>query len=137
MKVYNTLTRRLDDLNSDGAASTRIYLCGVTVYDNSHVGHARTIVVFDILRRYLLSKNCPVEFIQNFTDVDDKIINRATQEGVTVEEVASRVHTELLQGFQFPKRIGGRSISQSYRAHTRNDTAYQCTDEKRLCVSFT
>ena len=99
MKVYNTLTRRLDDLNSDGAASTRIYLCGVTVYDNSHVGHARTIVVFDILRRYLLSKNCPVEFIQNFTDVDDKIINRATQEGVTVEEVASRYIQNYFKDF--------------------------------------
>lgn len=101
MKVYNTLTRRLDDLNSDGAASTRIYLCGVTVYDNSHVGHARTIVVFDILRRYLLSKNCPVEFIQNFTDVDDKIINRAIQEGSTAEEVASRYIQNYFKDFNF------------------------------------
>ena len=80
-------------------ASTRIYLCGVTVYDNSHVGHARTIVVFDILRRYLLSKNRPVEFIQNFTDVDDKIINRAIQEGVTVEEVASRYIQNYFKDF--------------------------------------
>ena len=96
MKVYNTLTRRLDNLNS---ASTRIYLCGVTVYDNSHIGHARTIVVFDVLRRYLRSKNHPVEFIQNFTDVDDKIINRAIEEGSTAEEVASRYIQNYFKDF--------------------------------------
>ncbi|HET7147082.1 MAG TPA: cysteine--tRNA ligase [Candidatus Nitrosopolaris sp.] len=99
MKVYNTLTGRLDDVNHDGAAPTRIYLCGVTVYDKSHIGHARTIVVFDILRRYLLSKNCSVEFIQNFTDVDDKIINRAIQEGSTAEEVASRYIQNYFKDF--------------------------------------
>jgi len=99
LKVYNTLTRHFDDLNSDGASSTRIYLCGVTVYDNSHIGHARTIVIFDILRRYLLSKNCPVEFIQNFTDVDDKIINRAIQEGSTAEEIASRYIQNYFRDF--------------------------------------
>jgi cysteinyl-tRNA synthetase len=99
MKVYNTLTRRLENLNSDKAASTRIYLCGVTVYDNSHIGHARTIVVFDVLRRYLRSKNRPVEFIQNFTDVDDKIINRAIDEGSTAGEVASRYIQNYFRDF--------------------------------------
>ena len=99
MRVYNTLTRRLDDLRSNRASSIRIYLCGVTVYDNSHIGHARTIVVFDILRRYLLSKDHHVEFIQNFTDVDDKIINRAIEEGSTAEEVASRYIQSYFRDF--------------------------------------
>jgi len=99
MRVYNTLTRRLDDLRSDRASTIRIYLCGVTVYDSSHIGHARTIVVFDILRRYLLSKNHHVEFIQNFTDVDDKIINRAIEEGSTAEEVASRYIQSYFRDF--------------------------------------
>ena len=99
MKVYNTLTRQLENLNSDKAPSTRIYLCGVTVYDNSHIGHARTIVVFDVLRRYLRSKNRPVEFIQNFTDVDDKIINRAIDEGSTAGEVASRYIQNYFRDF--------------------------------------
>jgi cysteinyl-tRNA synthetase len=99
MRVYNTLTRQLDDLRSDRPLTIRIYLCGVTVYDNSHIGHARTIVVFDILRRYLLSKNHHVQFIQNFTDVDDKIINRAIEEGSTTEEVASRYIQSYFRDF--------------------------------------
>lgn len=99
MKLYNTLTRRLENLNSDRAASTRIYLCGVTVYDNSHIGHARTIIVFDVLRRYLRYKNRPVEFIQNFTDVDDKIINRAIDERSTAQKVASRYIQNYFRDF--------------------------------------
>jgi len=99
MRVYNTLTRRLDNLSADRVSSIRIYLCGVTVYDHSHIGHARTIVVFDILRRYLLSKNYHVEFIQNFTDVDDKIINRAIEERSTAGEVASRYIRSYFRDF--------------------------------------
>ncbi|MDH3678258.1 MAG: cysteine--tRNA ligase, partial [Nitrosopumilus sp.] len=68
----------------------RIYLCGVTVYDESHIGHARTIIVFDVLRRYLERKSIEVNFIQNFTDVDDKIINRAKLEGVKAEEISRK-----------------------------------------------
>ena len=67
----------------DISKKVRIYLCGVTVYDESHIGHARTIIVFDVLRRYLEEKNVKIEFIQNFTDVDDKIINRAKKEDTT------------------------------------------------------
>jgi cysteinyl-tRNA synthetase len=88
LKLYNTLSGRLETLDCERANTIRIYLCGVTVYDNSHIGHARTIIVFDVLRRYLLAKNCRVEFVQNFTDVDDKIINRAKQEGLAPEEVS-------------------------------------------------
>jgi len=99
MKVYNTLTRRLEDLNTEQAGRIRIYLCGVTVYDNSHIGHARTIVVFDVLRRYLRSKNHSVEFIQNFTDVDDKIINRAINEGSTAQEISSRYIDSYFKDF--------------------------------------
>jgi len=68
----------------------RIYLCGVTVYDDAHIGHARTIIVFDVLRRFLESENIPVEFIQNFTDVDDKILARASQENTTAEKLADK-----------------------------------------------
>jgi len=65
-------------------------LCGVTVYDDAHIGHARTIIVFDVLRRFLESQNIPVEFIQNFTDVDDKILARASQENTTAEKLADK-----------------------------------------------
>ena len=68
----------------------RIYLCGVTVYDEAHIGHARTIIVFDVLRRFLESQNIPVEFVQNFTDVDDKIIERAHEKNVPVLELAAK-----------------------------------------------
>jgi cysteinyl-tRNA synthetase len=68
----------------------RIYLCGVTVYDDAHIGHARTIIVFDVLRRFLESQKIPVEFVQNFTDVDDKIIERALQEKTTAVELAAK-----------------------------------------------
>ena len=69
MKIKDTLTSQEKEL--DISKKIRIYLCGVTVYDDSHIGHARTIIVFDVLRRYIESKGVDVDFIQNFTDVDE------------------------------------------------------------------
>jgi cysteinyl-tRNA synthetase len=88
MKILDTLSKNEKEL--DLSHKVRIYLCGVTVYDESHIGHARTIIIFDVLRRYLESKGTEVEFIQNFTDVDDKIINRAKQENVRASDISSR-----------------------------------------------
>ena len=88
MKIQDTLTKTEKELESDG--KIRIYVCGVTVYDESHIGHARTIIVFDVLRRYLESKGNEIEFIQNFTDVDDKIILRAKRENVRASAITSR-----------------------------------------------
>ncbi|MFB5609744.1 MAG: cysteine--tRNA ligase, partial [Nitrosarchaeum sp.] len=86
MKLQDTLSNTEQTL--DISKSVKIYLCGVTVYDESHIGHARTIIVFDVLRRYLESKGIEVNFIQNFTDVDDKIINRAKIENKTAEQIS-------------------------------------------------
>ena len=88
MKLQDTLTNSEKTL--DVSSKVRIYLCGVTVYDESHIGHARTIIVFDVLRRYLENRGIQVNFIQNFTDIDDKIINRAEQENVTAKEISSK-----------------------------------------------
>ena len=77
----------------------RIYLCGVTVYDDAHIGHARTIIVFDVLRRFLESQNIPVEFVQNFTDVDDKIIDRAQQEKISPLELAAKYTKNYFDDF--------------------------------------
>jgi cysteinyl-tRNA synthetase len=77
----------------------RIYVCGVTVYDNSHIGHARTIIIFDVLRRYLLSRGYKVIFVQNFTDVDDKIINRAKVEGKKSEEISEEYIDSYFRDF--------------------------------------
>ncbi len=88
MKLYNTLSRQVEELKQQDPVG--IYVCGVTVYDNSHIGHARTVIVFDVLRRYLISKGRKVVFVQNFTDVDDKIINRAKAEGKKAEEISEK-----------------------------------------------
>src|SRR3712207_9441090 len=76
-----------------------MYVCGVTVYDNSHIGHARTIIIFDVLRRYLLSRGYDVIFVQNFTDVDDKIINRAKAEGKKAEEISQKYIAKYFSDF--------------------------------------
>ena len=88
MRLQDTLSNSEQML--DISKKIKIYLCGVTVYDESHIGHARTIIVFDVLRKYLESKGITVDFIQNFTDVDDKIINRAELENTTAEQISSR-----------------------------------------------
>jgi cysteinyl-tRNA synthetase len=89
MKLFNSLTNQKEDFLFPDS-KIKIYLCGVTVYDDCHIGHARTIIVFDVLRRYFLSKNFKVELIQNFTDIDDKIINRAKVEGTTFDLISQK-----------------------------------------------
>jgi len=88
MKISDTLTNQKKEL--EFSDKVRIYLCGITVYDQSHIGHARTIIVFDTLRRFLESNNIQVELIQNFTDVDDKIINRAKEQGESAKGLSSK-----------------------------------------------
>ena len=88
MKIQDTLSNLEQKL--DTTKKIKIYLCGVTVYDDSHIGHARTIIVFDVLRKFLESKGAEIELVQNFTDVDDKIINRANSENTTAKEISTR-----------------------------------------------
>ena len=90
MKVYNTLTRQKEELKPINEGEYRIYACGPTVYNYIHIGNARPICVFDVLRRYLESKGNNVIFFQNFTDIDDKIINRANDEGVSFSEISEK-----------------------------------------------
>ena len=97
MKILDTLS--VAEKNVDTSDSVRIYLCGVTVYDESHIGHARTIIVFDTLRRYLESKGIKVNLVQNFTDVDDKIINRANKENTSAEKISSKYITNYFEDF--------------------------------------
>ena len=97
MKLQDTL--RNSEQKLQDTEKIKIYLCGVTVYDESHIGHARTIIVFDVLRKYLESKGREIEFIQNFTDVDDKIINKANTEKVTAEEISTRYIENYFRDF--------------------------------------
>ena len=90
MKIYNTLTRNKDEFTPLEDGKVKIYACGPTVYNYFHIGNARPFVVFDTLRRYLIHLGYDVKFVQNFTDVDDKIINKAKEEGVSATELSGR-----------------------------------------------
>lgn len=95
MKVFNTMTRRKEEFVPVDEKLVRIYACGPTVYNYIHIGNARPLCVFDVLRRYMQYRGYNVKFVQNFTDVDDKIINRANEEGLTFEEVSEKYIKEF------------------------------------------
>jgi len=90
LRVFNTLGDTKEEFVPIRPGKVGMYACGVTVYDHSHIGHARGAVVFDMIRRYLTFKGWKVTYVRNFTDVDDKIINRAREQGVSWEEIAER-----------------------------------------------
>ena len=90
MKIYNTLTRKKEEFVPIEEGTAKIYVCGPTVYNYFHIGNARPFVVFDTLRKYLQYRGYKVKFVQNFTDVDDKIINRAREEHLTAGEVSEK-----------------------------------------------
>lgn len=94
MKIYNTLSKQKEELVPLREGEVGIYVCGPTVYDFIHIGNARPMLVFDTLRRFLLSQGYRVNFVSNFTDVDDKIIKRANEEGRTAAEVAEQYIAE-------------------------------------------
>ncbi len=90
MKLYNTLTRKKEEFVPLEPGRVKMYVCGPTVYNYIHIGNARPMIVFDTVRRYLEYKGYEVNFVSNFTDVDDKIIKKANEEGVSAEEISSR-----------------------------------------------
>ncbi|MDQ3815615.1 MAG: cysteine--tRNA ligase [Armatimonadota bacterium] len=92
--LYNTLTRRKEELIPREAGKVSLYVCGVTPYDALHIGHARAFMVYDVLRRVLEARGLEVRHVQNVTDVDDKIINRAAELGLTAKELAERYTAE-------------------------------------------
>lgn len=95
MKVYNTLTRKKEELVPITPGEIKMYACGPTVYNYIHIGNARPLCIFDILRRYLEYRGYKVTFVQNFTDIDDKIIRRANEEHVDFSEISERYIKEF------------------------------------------
>ncbi|HAP66332.1 MAG TPA: cysteine--tRNA ligase, partial [Nitrospinae bacterium] len=93
--IYNTLTKRKEAFKPIVDGEVRMYVCGVTVYDLCHIGHARAAIVFDVIYRYLKYLGYKVTYVRNFTDVDDKIIKRANEEKVSSEEIAERYIKEF------------------------------------------
>ena len=90
LRFTNTLSKKKEDFITLNPNQVKIYCCGVTVYDLCHLGHARSYLNWDVLRRFLIWKGFEVEFVQNFTDIDDKIINRAKKEGCSTDELSER-----------------------------------------------
>jgi len=90
MKIYNTLTRKKEEFVPLKEGEAKIYACGPTVYNYIHIGNARPLCIFDILRRYMEYRGLKVTFVQNFTDVDDKIINKANEEGADYMTISER-----------------------------------------------
>ena len=107
MKIFNTLTRKKEEFKPIEDGKVKIYACGPTVYNFIHIGNARPLCVFDVLRRFLEYIGYDVRFVQNFTDIDDKIIKRANEEGLTYKEVSEKYIEE------FWKDVKGMNVREA------------------------
>jgi len=116
LKLYNTLTRRKEPLEPRREGHVDIYVCGMTVYDLCHMGHARSFVVFDVLVRYLRARGFEVTYVRNITDIDDKIIRRARENGESMESLTERTIAQMHEDFD---RLGMLRPDAEPRA-TRN-----------------
>ncbi|MDZ8086621.1 MAG: cysteine--tRNA ligase [Nostoc sp. DedQUE12b] len=118
LTLYNTLTRRQEPFETVETGKVKMYYCGVTVYDYCHLGHARACIVWDVIRRYLQFIGYEVRYIQNFTDIDDKILNRACAENSSMEAVADRF---IKAYFEDMARLSIKEADEYPRAtHTMN-----------------
>ena len=143
MKIFNTLTRSKDEFKPITEGEVKIYACGPTVYNYIHIGNARPLCVFDVLRRYLEWRGMKVNFVQNFTDIDDKLINKANAEGITVPEVAERyigefwidakglnvkeatVHPKATENIEQIQNIISSLIENGYAYESQGDVYYR------------
>src|SRR5512143_3943884 len=89
MKIYNTLSGKREEFQPQGD-TVKMYVCGVTPYAEAHIGHAMSYIVFDVVRRYLAYRGYKVKYVQNVTDIDDKIIDRANRRGIPAKELAEK-----------------------------------------------
>lgn len=95
MKIYNTLTRQKEEFKPIVEGKVGMYVCGMTVYDLCHLGHARVLTAFDVIARYLRHKGYDVNYVRNITDIDDKIITRANENGEAFDVLTERFITEM------------------------------------------
>ena len=113
MQIYDTLSGKKKELKKPLFKSIKMFVCGPTVYDTPHIGNARTFVTFDILVRYLRSRKFKIFYLQNITDLDDKIINRARENGIIPEQLAKKYEDEFLQTMD---QLGVCSVNQYAKA---------------------
>ena len=127
MKIYNTMSKKKEEFIPLEEGKVRMYVCGPTVYNFIHIGNARPMIVFDTVRRYFEYKGYDVNYVSNFTDVDDKIIAKANEEGVTAEEISQRYIEEC------KKDMAGMNVKPA----TTNPLATQEIDGMKRTVLFT
>ena len=145
MKLFNSMTMKKEEFVPIEDGKVKMYACGPTVYNFFHVGNARPLIVFDVLRRYLEYRGYEVSFVQNFTDIDDKIINRANEEGLTSEQVAEKyineywidsrglgvreatVHPKATESIPEIIDMVSTLISKDYAYQSGNDVYYRTT----------
>ncbi len=120
MKIYNTLTRKKEDFKPIQAGKALIYVCGPTVYNYIHIGNSRPMIVYDTLRRYLIYIGYDVKFVSNFTDIDDKIINRAKEENVSFTDITKKYIDAYLEDSY------GLNLFESHTIHPK---ATECINE--------
>lgn len=99
LRIYNTLSRALEDFSPIEPGHVRMYVCGMTVYDLCHIGHARSVVAFDVVQRWLKASGYQVNFVRNITDIEDKIIRRAVENGETIRQLTDRMIAEMYRDF--------------------------------------
>lgn len=124
MRIYNSATHKKEEFQPIESGKVRMYVCGPTVYDNIHIGNARTFISFDVIRRWLIASGYEVTFAQNLTDVDDKIIKRANEQGRTAAEVATEFSDKFHRRHARCQRARPRCASprhQRDRSHARHD----------------
>jgi cysteinyl-tRNA synthetase len=132
--LTNTLTRRKESFKPLVPGQVKMYCCGVTVYDYCHLGHARSYIVWDTVRRYLTWRGFQVRYVQNFTDIDDKILNRAKQEGGTMQTVADR-YTQAY--FEDMARLNILEADQyTYATHTLDGIQQLITELEQKGMAY-
>ena len=134
MRIFNTETKRKEEFVPLEPGKVRMYVCGPTVYNFIHIGNARPMIVFDTVRRYMEYKGYEVNYVSNFTDVDDKIIAKANEEGVTAEEISERYIAECKKDMAEHECKTGDDASAGDAGDRRHDRYDRDADRKRLCL---
>ena len=134
MKIYNTMSKRKEEFVPLEEGKVKMYVCGPTVYNFIHIGNARPMIVFDTVRRYFEYKGYDVNFVSNFTDVDDKIIKKAIEEGVTADEISKRYIAECkkdMEAMNIKPATKNPLATEENLRHGRYDPDI---DRQRVCI---
>ena len=137
MRIFNTLTREKQEFVPVKEGKVGIYACGPTVYNFIHIGNARPLCIFDVLRRYFAHRGYEVTFVQNFTDIDDKIIKKANEEGTTYDKISERYIAEYFVVLLRTGKYAARRKARAEHAHAerklfgrRHDKSGEQPDEQ-------